>query len=62
MRRDDDAELIGKLEGRIHLAVVDAEEILVGEEDLEGRDAVPTISRELAFGLSSNFVTDMWKV
>ena len=36
VRGDDDTEFFREGQGLIHLAVVNAEEVLVGEEDLEG--------------------------
>ena len=63
MRRGDDAELLRQRQGLVHLAVVDAEEVLVGEEDLEGADAVADDLSQLTFGVRHrNFVTDMWNV
>ena len=51
VRGDDDAELLRQAERLIHLAIVDAEEVLVGEEDLEGADAIADDLAQLRFGL-----------
>ena len=46
---DDDAELLGELERPVKLGVVDAERVLVGEEDFEGTNAAPDNLAQLPF-------------
>ncbi len=55
VRGDDDAESFGELERLVHLAVVNAEEVLVSEEDFERRDAVGHDLAELGFGFVVEF-------
>ena len=51
VRGDDDAQFPRKFERLVHLAIVHAEEVLVGEKDLEGTDAIGDNLAQLAFGL-----------
>lgn len=46
---DDDTELFRQHQGLVHFAIVDTEEILVGEEDFERTDAVCDDFPKLAF-------------
>ena len=60
---DDHAQLLGQRQRVIQLGVVDAEGALVGQEDLERRDAVGDDLAKLRLGVaSSNRVTPMWNV
>ena len=49
MGGDDDAELLRQHQSLVHFAIIDTEEVLVGEEDFERTDAVGDDFAKLAF-------------
>ena len=51
MSRHDHAQLPRQGHRPVHLGIVDAEEVLVRKEDLEGADAIRYDLAKLAFGL-----------
>src|SRR6516225_9989930 len=55
MRGDDDAEFFRQRKGLEHLSIIDAEEVLVGQEDFEGGRAVGDNFTELRFGVVDEF-------